>query len=161
MGVATLAMVLVPPPSAALRVRRFLSLTLRDLRRLAAGRILLTIDDWEARVYSRLTALPPSAEPLQLAWLVAALSVGTEIIQLRRIARRLELRPDIDAAFMALAQGDSTGATQRLAHIDRLLAAMPGAAVGAALALRARGRILSITEALTQHPAYFRSPVAR
>jgi uncharacterized membrane protein YccC len=157
MGVATLAMVLVPPPSPALRVRRLLSLTLRDLRRLAAGRILLTIDDWEARVYGRLTALPPSAEPLQLAWLVAALSVGTEIIQLRRIAGRRELRPDIDAAFTALAQGDSAAATRRFARIDRRLAALPGAA----FALRARGRILAISEALTQHPAYFDSQVAR
>jgi uncharacterized membrane protein YccC len=161
MGAATLAMVLVPPLSPALRVRRLLALTLRDLRRLAAGRIALAIDDWEGRVYGRLTALPSAAEPLQLAWLVAALSVGTEIIQLRRIISRLELRPDIDAAFMALAQGDSAEATQRLARIDRRLAALPGTGAGAWLALRARGRILAISEALTQHPAYFDSPVAR
>ena len=40
-------------------------------------------------MYGRLAALPDQAEPLQRSQLLAALSVGTEIIQLRRIARRL------------------------------------------------------------------------
>jgi len=39
--------------------------------------------------------LPDGAEPLQRSQLVAALSVGTEIIQLRRIARRLGLGSDL------------------------------------------------------------------
>jgi uncharacterized membrane protein YccC len=155
MVAATLAMVLVPPLAPARRVRRLLALTLRDLRRLAAGRISLVTDDWEGRVYGRLIALPPAAEPLQLAWLVAALSVGTDIIHLRRIAPRLGLAPDIGAAFDALAAGDSAGAIERLARIDRRLAALPGAGPGAPIRLRARGRILAISEALAHHAAYF------
>ena len=42
-------------------------------------------------MYGRFAALPDQAEPLQRSQLMAAFSVGSEIIQLRRIAFRLEL----------------------------------------------------------------------
>jgi uncharacterized membrane protein YccC len=161
LAAAALGIVLLPPLAPALRVRRLLALTLRDLRRLAAGRISLATDDWEGRVYGRLTALPAVAEPLQLAWLVAALSVGTEIIRLRRIAPRLALAADVDTALDALATGDSAVAVQRLARIDRRLAALPGTGRGASIRLRARGGILAISEALTQHAIYFDGQVQR
>jgi uncharacterized membrane protein YccC len=141
---------LVPPLSPAFRTRRLLALTLRDLRRLATGPIPRTPDDWEGRVYGRLSVLPDAAEPLQRSLLLAALSMGTDIIQLRRIARRLDLGSDLDAALDSVARGDSGIATARLARLDQALAALPGAA-----ALRARGLILAMSEALTQHAAYF------
>jgi hypothetical protein len=81
---------------------------------------------------------------------VVALSVGSEIIQLRHIARRLDLGSGLDAALEALAQGNSAIATKRLAFLDQALAARLGAA-----GLRARGSILAMSEALTQHSAYF------
>jgi uncharacterized membrane protein YccC len=141
---------LLPPLSPAFRTRRLLALTLRDLRRLATGPIPRTPDDWEGRVYGRLSVLPDAAEPLQRSLLLAALSMGTDIIQLRRIARRMDLGSDLDAALDSVARGDSGIATARLARLDQALAARPGAA-----ALRARGLILAISEALTQHSAYF------
>jgi hypothetical protein len=101
-------------------------------------------------MYGRLAVLPDAAEPLQRSQLVAALSVGNEIIQLRNIARRLDLGPELDAALEALARGDSAIATARLARFDDALAGRPGAT-----ALRARGSILAMSEALTQHSAYF------
>ena len=52
---------LLPPLSPAFRTRRLLALTLRDLRRLATGPIPRTPDDWEGRVYGRLSALPDAA----------------------------------------------------------------------------------------------------
>ena len=64
-GVAPLAFLLLPPLSPALRVRRLLALTSRDLRRLAIAPVLPTPDYWESRIYSRLTALPDQATPLQ------------------------------------------------------------------------------------------------
>jgi uncharacterized membrane protein YccC len=149
-GAAALSFRLMPPLSPAFRTRRLLELTLRDLRRLATGPIPRTPDDWEGRVYGRLSALPDEAQPLQRSQLMAALSVGTEIIQLRRIARRLGLGPELDVAFEAVARGDSEMATARLAGLDDALGARPGTA-----ALRARGLILAISEALTQHAAYF------
>jgi uncharacterized membrane protein YccC len=141
---------LLPPLSPAFRTRRLMALTLRDLRRLATGPIPRTPDDWEGRVYGRLSVLPDAAEPLQRSLLLAALSMGTDIIQLRRIARRLDLGSDLDAALDSVARGDCGIATARLARLDQALAALPGAA-----ALRARGLILAISEALTQHSAYF------
>ena len=78
-------------------------------------------------MYGRLSALPDAAEPLQRAQLLAALSVGTEIIRLRHIAPRLGLGSELDAALEALAQGDSAIATARLARLDDALAALPGA----------------------------------
>ena len=149
-GAAALSFRLLPPLSPAFRARRLLALTLRDLRRLAVGPIPRTPDDWEGRMYGRLSVLPDAAEPLQRSQLVAALSVGNEIAQLRHIARQLDLGSGLDAALEALAQGNSAIATKRLALLDQALAAQLGAA-----ALRARGSILAMSEALTQHSGYF------
>jgi uncharacterized membrane protein YccC len=149
-GAAALSFRLLPPLSPAFRARRLLALTLRDLRRLAVGPIPRTPDDWEGRMYGRLSVLPDAAEPLQRSQLVAALSVGNEIIQLRHIARQLDLGSGLDAALEALAQGNSAIATKRLALLDQALAAQLGAA-----ALRARGSILAMSEALTEHSIYF------
>jgi uncharacterized membrane protein YccC len=149
-GAAALSFRLLPPLSPAFRTRRLLALTLRALRSLATGAIPRTPDDWEGRMYGRLSVLPDAAEPLQRSQLVAALSVGNEIIQLRLIARQLDLGSGLDAALEALAQGNSAIATKRLAFLDQALAARLGAA-----ALRARGSILAMSEALTEHSIYF------
>ena len=76
-AVAPLAFRLLPPLSPALRARRLLALTLRDLRRLAISPLPPRSEDWERRMYDRLAALPDEAEPLQRSQLLAALSVGT------------------------------------------------------------------------------------
>jgi uncharacterized membrane protein YccC len=149
-GAGALSFRLMPPLSPAFRTRRLLALTLRDLRRLGTSPIPRAPDDWEGRMYGRLSVLPDEAQPLQRSQLLAAMSVGTEIIQLRRIDRRMDLGSELDVALQALAQRDSVIATTRLARLDDALAARPGAA-----ALRARGSILAMSEALTQHSAYF------
>jgi uncharacterized membrane protein YccC len=149
-GTAALSFRLLPPLSPAFRTRRLLALTLRALRSLATGPIPQTPNDWEGRMYGRLSVLPDAAEPLQRSQLVAALSVGKEIIQLRHIARQLDLGSGLDAALEALAQGSSAIATKRLTFLDQALAARLGDA-----ALRARGSILAMSEALTEHSIYF------
>ena len=133
-----------------LRARRLLALRLGHLRRLTSGSIPRSPDAWEGRVHSRLSVLPDAAEPLQRSQLVAALSVGAEIIRLRRICRRFDLGSHFDAALEAMARGDSAMTIARLAPFDEALAARPGVA-----ALRARSSILAMSEALTQHAAYF------
>jgi uncharacterized membrane protein YccC len=158
-GVAALAFRLLPPLSPALRSRRLLALTLRDLRRLTRGRIPRTANEWQGRVYSRLSVLPEQAEPLQRAQLLAALSVGTEIIRLRRVAHRFDQDVELDAALDALAKGNSSAAAERLALLDQGLAVLSGR--GAPVRLRARASILAISEALSQHAAYFNSEAAR
>ena len=154
-GVALVSFRLLPPLSPAYRTRRLLALTLRDLRHLTTGRIPRTPGDWHGRMSGRLSALPDQAEPLQRSQLLAALSVGTEIVTLRRIARRMNLGSELDTALAALRRGDIALAATRLNGLDDALAARLGAA-----ALRARCSILAMSEALTQHPGYFEAGVA-
>jgi uncharacterized membrane protein YccC len=146
---------LLPPLSPAFRTRRLLNLTLRDLRRLATSAVPSTPSDWQNRVYSRLFVMPDAAEPLQRSQLVAALSVGNEIIPLRDIAHQLGVDSDLGAALDAVAHGNSTFAIARFAELDRALDSLPNLGPAATVALRARGSILAVTEVLTQHSAYF------
>jgi hypothetical protein len=154
-GVGALAFRLLPPLSPALRARRLLDLSLRDLRRVAVAPSLPQAEEWEERIYGRLAALPDQAEPLQRARLLAALSVGSEIIQLRHAAPDLGMAAELDAALTALARGSSAIATQRLHQLDQRIASNRDAAPEPAVALRARGRVLVISEALAEHASYF------
>jgi uncharacterized membrane protein YccC len=155
LAAAALSFRLLPPLSPVFRTRRLLALTLRDLRRLAAGAISRTPDDWQGRVYDRLSVFPDAAEPLQRAQLLAGLSVGAEIIRLDLIARRLGCGAVVDAALAAVAQGNSALATAHLAGLDHALMSLPSSESETSLALRARASILAISEILTEHGAYF------
>jgi len=146
---------LLPPLSPAFRTRRLLALTLRDLRRLATDPARWAREDWEGRMHARIAALPDAAEPLQRSQIMTALSVGSEIINLRRIARQLGLGAELDAALAALAQGHGDAATARFAGLDRRLAALAESGPQAFLALRTRAMVLLVRDALVQHGAYF------
>jgi uncharacterized membrane protein YccC len=153
--VAPLAFSLLPPLSPAFRARRLLSLTLRDLRRRAIVLPPARLADWEGLMYGRLAALPDQAEPLQRTQLLAALSVGSEIIHLRNLAARVGAAAALDAAFAAFAQGSSGLAIARMRQLDRQLASAFDGGADEAAALRARSRILVICEALSEHASYF------
>ena len=81
-GLAASSFRLIPPLSPVFRTRRLLALSLRDLRHVATASVPGTPDEWEGRMYGRLAALPDESQPLQRGQLIAALSVGAEIIQL-------------------------------------------------------------------------------
>jgi uncharacterized membrane protein YccC len=148
-GAAALSFRLIPPLSPAFRTRRLLALTLRDLRRLAMER---TFTDWAGHIHGRLSAMPEQATPLQRAQLLAVLSLGTEIIRLRPIARSLGLGADLEDALAAVAEGRSAIAIARLKRLDGALA---GLGTTDTAALRGRGSILVVSEVLTKHPEYF------
>ena len=178
-AIAVISLRLLPPLPVALRTRRLVALTLRDLRRLAAHPDQRSAAAWENHVYGRLTALPERADTLQAARLVAALSTGSDLIRLHRAARRLGLRSPTEAALGAMAHGDTPAALAALRELDTTIRLRHGAAdqalrdgatdealrAGAtdeALrdgaieeALRARGNIAAITETLMQHSTYF------
>jgi uncharacterized membrane protein YccC len=154
-AIVPIVFTLVPPLSPSQRARRLLSLTLHDLRRLAVARLLPRSEDWESRMYGRLAAVPDQAEPLQRARLLAALSVGTNIIHLRRTAARLGSAAGLDAALAALARGNIAVALAWLRLLDRRLASRPKARAEEVTALRARSQILVMSEALSEHTAYF------
>jgi uncharacterized membrane protein YccC len=153
-AVGALSFRLLPAPSAALRTRRLLALTLRDLRRVAINPLALGREDWEGRMYTRLEVVPAAAEPLQRSRLVAALSVGVAMIHLRRIAPQLGMTQVLESAFAALAQGNSRAALAGLTELDRGLASLP-AGQRSTIAMRARGRLLLVRDALSQHRDYF------
>jgi uncharacterized membrane protein YccC len=111
---AALSFRLIPPLSPAFRTRRLLALALHDLHRLATGPIPQSPKDWESRMYGRFSVLPDAAKPFQRSQLLAALTAGSEIIQLRRIARRLKFEPELDAALEAIVRGYSGLATAHL-----------------------------------------------
>ena len=155
-GAAALSFRLLPPLSPAFRTFRLLALTLRDLRRLAAGRVPR---DWEGRILGRLSAMPNEATPLQRSQLAAALAVGSEIMRLDHLAHQLGAGADLKPVLVTVAQGDSTSATAHLAHLDAALAGRIGDRVLTETVLRARSSILVISEALDQYPDYFNSGV--
>jgi hypothetical protein len=152
---------LLPPLSPGLQTHRLLTLTLRELRRLATSPVPPTAIGWESRIYSRLSVLPEQAQPLQRAQLLAALSVGSQIIRLRRVARQLDLRLWLDAALDAVAGGNSVVATECLARVDQTLAALPSTGPRPRIRLRARASLITLSEALTRHAAYFNAGTPR
>jgi len=158
-GFAMLAMRLLPPMPPAVRVRRLLALTLRDLRRLTRGRLPRSLAGWEGRIYGRLSAIPDSVDTLQAARLTAALSVGSEIIRLRRIAHRFGRDAELAPAMKAIAAGDSNVAIHELDRFDQALAELPAEQPGARPRLRARGTIRSIADSLARHADYFDAEV--
>lgn len=159
-AVAALSFRLLPPLSPPFRTRRLLALTLRDLRRFAAGRTSWAARDWESRMYGRLEALPNEAEPLQRAQLLAALTLGTEIIGLRRVESQLGFGSELDSALAVIAAGNSPVAAANLAELDARLASWPGDAT-TSMPLHARASILAISQALDEHAAYFDQRVPR
>jgi hypothetical protein len=106
-------------------------------------------------MYSRMAALPDAAEPLQRAQLVAALTVGREVLELRRLAPELGLGSELASALELLVQGNSAAATARLNELDRRLASLPDPDPRTSVALRARALMLAICDSLTDHRAYF------
>lgn len=152
---AALAFYLLPPLSPALRTRRLLAFALDDLRSTALATPPPAPDAWEQRMYGRVAAMPDAAEPVQRSQLIAALTVGNQVLQLRAIAHLLPIDVGLDAALAALAGGTSKTMIDRFADLDRHLAQLSGREADERLSLRARASILAITEAISQHAAFF------
>ena len=151
-GAAAVAFRLMLPPSPALRTRRLLRFTLRELRSLATGPIPPTNDQWEHRINGKIYAMPDAATARDWERLLTALSTGTAMLELRRAARELEIASEVDSAIETFAQGRSALTAARLAQVDERLAAR---SVDPAPSLRARASILVIQEALTSQASYF------
>jgi len=153
--IAPLAFRLLPPVPPALRARRLVALSRRDLRRLAVAPVLATAPNWESRIYARLAALPDDAAPLQRAQVLAALSVGTEIVHLRALAPVLgTAAAPLQAGLEALSRGDTATTIARLREFDRLLATT-GIEADETTIQQARGRVIALVETISAHASYF------
>jgi uncharacterized membrane protein YccC len=140
---------LIPPLSPQLRSQRLLALSLSDLRRLAAdpGR---RHGSWEERLYSRIVALPGSAEPVQRAVLVTSLTVGRSFVALQQTAPQLGFAGEFEAALRYFGSADCSAMMTQLEAADRRLAGNDDPAV-----IRARGQLVAIHDALSDYRTYF------
>jgi uncharacterized membrane protein YccC len=159
-GAAALAFRLLPPLSPSFRAQRLLELTLHDLRRLATTVLPRLSESWEGRTLSRLVVVPDSAAPVQRAQLLAAVSVGTEVIHLRHVVPELGLGSELDDALEALAQGNSAEAIAAFGRLDDRLTSLADLDPPTSSTLHERASILLICDALVQHRTYFDTGVA-
>ncbi len=149
-----IALTVIPPVPMRIRADRLIGLTLRDLRRMAAGRRRLSAEAWESRVYARLIALPEAVDPAYGLRLVAALSVGLQVIRLKNLPDRPDrLGQDIDETLRALAAGDRSAMMAGLDRVDRAAAALATDRV----TLRIRTAIQVIRDVMPRHGGDFGS----
>jgi uncharacterized membrane protein YccC len=151
-----LALLLIPPVSAQIRSRRLVDLSIRDLRRLAAGR-RWTLPQWQSRIYGRLIAMPEEAEPIQRSYLVSVLSVGSQIIRLQRLSRHGRIGAEISDIQASLAAGDLPKLRAVLDAADKEIASIPDTRQGARGRLRARSALLAVGAAVNRQSEYFES----
>lgn len=150
-----LALLLIPPVSTQLRSQRLVDLSIRDLRRLAAGRRRWTLPRWQNRIYGRLIALPEEAEPVQRSYLVSVLSVGLHVIRLQRLSRHGRIGAEISDIQASLAAGDLPKLRVALDALDQEIASIPDTRRGARGRLRARSALLAIGETVNRQNEYF------
>jgi uncharacterized membrane protein YccC len=150
-GIAALSFLLLPPLSPALRTRRLMASTLRDLRRIAAGERPRNSGEWKRKIYARLIALPDSAEPVRRAELSATVAVALELIRLQRATAGLPVELHGREAFAAIAEDCCEGAKEAFARLDL---ALTGARDGVQVR-RARASVVVVTELLRRHSSYF------
>lgn len=155
---AMLAFRLLPPLSPAFRTRRLLALTLRDVRRLAARRAAPDRQVWDGGVFGRLSVLPEAATSEERARMVAALTVGNQVIRLKNFVGPAGFAAGLAAVLAAVAQGDSAAAVEGLRRLDRVLDGEPYPGLAE---MQARAGILAMSEALIQYSAYFDGRAAR
>jgi hypothetical protein len=106
-------------------------------------------------MYNRLSSLPIETPLLQSSRLVAALTVGTELIHLSNFLHRLDPGLSLEGVLYALERGNSMAAIKCLAGIDGAVHAPTTASPAASARLRARASIRVILGALNQHTDYF------
>jgi uncharacterized membrane protein YccC len=154
-GFGVLALTLFPQLKPRIAAQRLVDLSIRDVRRLAAGRLRRGLRQWQGLMYARLTAMPEQAEPIQRAYLVSALSVGLQIIRLRRLSQHDRGGIRSRDVLANLAAGDLPKVHVAIERADREIAAIAETQPGARLRLRARSALLAIDEAVDWHRRYF------
>jgi hypothetical protein len=85
----------------------------------------------------------------------AAIGVHSVPAARRQMAPSLSAATELDGPFEAVALGNSAIAIAQLRQLDRRLASSPESSQETLTALRARGRILVISEAVGEHSSYF------
>ena len=155
-GFGTVALLLLPPLSPDIRSQRLVDLSIRDLRRLAIGRRNWTLNQWQGRIYARLTSMPENAEPMQQSYLVSALSVGMQVIRLQQLSRH-RIKIELSSVLESLADGDLPELSKALSKADHAISSVSDVRPGALARLRVRSKLLAIGESVNRHREYFES----
>jgi uncharacterized membrane protein YccC len=150
-----LALLLIPHLPPGLQSQRLVDLSIRDVRRLAAGRKSWALHEWQGRIFARMIAMPETAEPIQRSYLVTTLTVGIQLIRLGRIAARGPIGADLWKMRESLAAGDIDALRGALRRLDEDMAAVSNSVPGARGRVRARAALLAIGDAARSHREYF------
>ncbi len=139
----------IPPVPPATRTRRLLARTLRDLRgaMLRPGR--LSPAEWRRRTYGHLAALPPTSDPVDGSRLLAALTIGLQMMTVRGAVATLGWPAEpLRAAEHALGRGD-------VAATRSALARWPTSGDTDPDVQRAEAAVREIVETLREYADYF------
>lgn len=152
-----LALLLIPHLPLRIRAQRLVDLSIRDLRRLAAGKRNWTLSEWQGRIYARIIEMPEAGAPLQRSLLVATLSVGMQVIRLSHLTGRGQISTGLIAMRESLARGDLIMLRRALEDLGDDMAAIPDTVPGVRGRLRARSALLAVEDAINRHSGYFES----
>ncbi|MCQ8279606.1 FUSC family protein [Acetobacteraceae bacterium KSS8] len=139
---------LFPPLSKEWKVQRLLALTLRDVRRFAAGRKRRAAEDWLGLLITRVGALPGGTDPADRARLVSGLNAGTQVLRLRNLQAGIAQPGQLESSLGLLAQGEVERCADGLRDLARV---QPDDAAG----LRAQVEITLLSDTLLRHAPYF------
>ncbi|MBI5129363.1 MAG: FUSC family protein [Rhodopseudomonas palustris] len=151
------AMPVVPP---GLRLRRLISLSVRDLRRLLWRRWTPDRDRWTALMARRIELLPPQATADDTADLLALYAVGRAVLRLEQAVPDDRALGSLRVALSALADG-------RLADARAMLVAWrgrnltldpPNEDVGRRRWIACQSHIAVVIDAIDNHPALLTAP---
>ena len=146
----------IPPMPTRTRTRRLLALTLRDFRGLMARPGRWSGDGWRSRIYGRVLVLPPDAEPVDGSRLLAALTIGLQVIDLDRAIRLAgEGTGLLGAARHALRRGDVAAAEVHLKGLEDAVEGWGPAMGDRAERLRSQAAAREIAETLRTYADYF------
>lgn len=152
------AMPVVPP---ALRVRRLIALSMRDLRRLMADRWKPEQDRWTALMARRLEVLPPQATAEDTADLLALYAVGRAALRLAHADSSQYEQYLLRAALVALADGRSADAREMLLvwRRDNLDQELPADDQDRRRWIACQSHVAVIIDAIEHHPALLTAPL--
>jgi uncharacterized membrane protein YccC len=152
--IAAVSLRIIPPVPPDFQVRRLVTLSLRDMRRLASKNRISNRAVWTSHLSRRLADLPEPASLTNVARLVAILSVGKAIIQIRENYDNLEYHEPLTNGLNSIAHGDVAGARSAFAQFERCC---EKDALQKHLSVRISAAV--IEESLVRHPDLFGSRV--
>ena len=151
----------IPPVPTRIRTRRLLGLTLRDLRRLARRPTRWTTDQWRSRIYARLTALPPDAKPADGSCLLAALTIGLQVLALHDACKQTGRETALEQMFLVnLRHGRVEDARETLGLLKEAIGHWPTADATETRRLRWQVAAREISDVLKDYGGYFGAVIA-